>query len=103
MKILLRSYDSQFYVWKTAKYRDGHFYVYEEQIEMSNIVSVINDNRKGYVRCSMCRKTFKRNDPKFDIHRKNATGPVVCYDCPHMFADRQYVKGRTERALGHVL
>ena len=93
MKILLRMYDDAEYVWKTAKYRNGHFYVNGNLCGESNIVSVINDNRKKYIQCSSCGKIFRKNDPKFEIHKQNAENPSTCLDCPHLYINT----GRTTK------
>ena len=50
MKILLREYNSEDYVWVTAKHNGEYFVVDGEIIEEYRIVSVINDNRKNYIK-----------------------------------------------------
>lgn len=81
MKILLRQHESEQYVWKTAKY-DGHnFTVDGTQIPEQNIVSIINDNRKNYVRCSSCGKMFPKNGKKFQKHQELASTIDPCLRC----------------------
>ena len=86
MKILLRRYKDMNYVWETAKY-DGHdFYVNDDKITESNIVSIINDNRKNYVLCSSCGKMFPKNGQKFKKHKAEAKTINPCLNCPKLRA-----------------
>ena len=81
MKILLRSYNGAEYVWCTAKYNGERFTVNGEEIYEYNIVSVINDNRKNYLKCSSCGKIFPKNGNKFEVHKANAASVKTCLDC----------------------
>lgn len=87
MKILLRNYANQLYVWKTAKYNKGNFWVDGGKISKTEIVSIMNDNRKNYVQCSSCGQIFRRDDPKFEEHKKKAITPLTCMNCPHLECD----------------
>lgn len=84
MKILLREYCSERYVWKTAKYKNGKFYVDEEPEPQCNIVSIVNDNRKNYIQCSCCGQVFRRGDRRFQMHKENASKPETCFGCSHL-------------------
>ena len=84
MRILLRNYHEMSYIWKTAKYNMGNFWVDGEQVQQVNIVSIINDNRKNYIECSCCGQIFRRNDSKFAIHKANAIKPSTCFNCPNL-------------------
>lgn len=81
MKILLREYKNQQYVWVTAKY-DGYKFIVDgrKQYE-TNIVSVINDNRKNYVKCSSCGKMFPKKGKKFAKHKEEARTIKPCLGC----------------------
>lgn len=81
MKILLREHYDQDYVWKTAKYNGEYFEVNGRIIEEFMIVSVINDNRKNYVKCSSCGKVFPKNGNKFEKHKEAARGITPCLTC----------------------
>lgn len=94
MKILLREYNSVPYVWVTAKYNENHFIVNGNKINPCNIVSVINDNRKNYVKCSCCGQTFKRGSYKFQIHKENASSPQTCLNCPYLKTENERVISR---------
>lgn len=87
MKILLRNFGGNQYVWKTAKYHNDHFYVNGEQVNETSIVSIVNDNRKNYVQCSSCGEVFKKGSAKFHEHRANAIKPETCFNCCHMTID----------------
>ena len=87
MKILLREFGSERYVWKTAKYKNGKFFVCGNSIHQCNIVSVMNDNRKNYVQCSSCGKVFKKNDIKFELHKQNSANPNTCLSCPSLITE----------------
>lgn len=94
MKILLRSFCNDQYVWKTAKYNKGHFIVDGVNILYKNIVSIISDNRKKYVRCSSCGQIFKRGDAAFHTHTENAAKPETCFDCPNLIVDETRIHKR---------
>lgn len=94
MKILLREFGFERYVWKTAKYHNNKFYVSQIAQSERNIVSVVNDNRSKYVQCSSCGKVFRKNDIKFDLHRQNAASPSTCFDCPEHHVSERYVTKR---------
>ena len=87
MKILLRNYGREQYVWKTAKYHNDAFYVNRDKIKQDNIVSIINDNRKNHIECSCCGQTFKKGSRKFQEHKENAAKIETCFGCPHMIVD----------------
>ena len=81
MKILLRRHDDEQYVWKTAKYDGEHFRVNDETIMETNIVSIVNDNRKNYVLCSSCGKMFPKNGIKFKKHQNESATLNPCLNC----------------------
>lgn len=81
MKILLREYKNEQYVWVTAKY-DGYKFIVDGRTQYeTNIVSVINDNRKNYVKCSSCGKMFPKKGKKFAKHQEEARTIKPCIDC----------------------
>lgn len=94
MKILLREFYGSQYLWKTAKYNNGKFYVEGEDVKETNIVSIINDNRKNYIECSCCGQVFRRGDRRFQTHKENAIKPETCFDCPHVYIDDQIITKR---------
>ena len=81
MQILLREYGNEDYVWVTAKHNGDYFVVDGELIEEYRVVSVINDNRKNYIRCSSCGKVFPKSGKKFEKHKEAARGITPCLQC----------------------
>ena len=86
MKILLRRYGDLRYVWETAKYNGNRFVVNGETVDETNIVSIINDNRKNYVRCSSCGRMFPKNGNKFEKHKEESSSINPCLNCPKLRA-----------------
>lgn len=91
MKILLRSWGNEVYVWRTAKHNGNYFVVDNMTVEECNVISVINDNRKNYVKCSCCGKVFPKKGNKFKIHQELASGINPCLNCGNL---------RTEEIIG---
>lgn len=81
MKILLRHYEDEVYVWKQAKYYRNSFYVEGDPIDQTEIVTVLNDNRKNYVICSSCGTIFPINGKKFKKHQQESEGVKACMKC----------------------
>lgn len=81
MKVLLRNYDGKEYVWMTAKYDGKKFVVNGIPMDERMVVSIINDNRKNYVKCSSCGKIFPKNGNQFAIHQELAETDAPCLQC----------------------
>ena len=86
MKILLRDFDDRQYIWCAAKYNGRKFVVDGSRVHESNIVSVLNDNRKNYLRCSSCGEIFPKNGKKFAKHQAEAKTINPCLKCRKMRA-----------------
>jgi hypothetical protein len=91
MKILLRNYGEERYVWKTAKYGEGGFTVDGNAQPIQNVVSILNDNRKNYFKCSCCGKVFRKGSDKFEEHKRNAIKPKTCLDCNRLCVGNEYI------------
>ena len=85
MKILLRRYYDLEYVWVTAKYNGKYFVVGEDEHPEVNVISVMNDNRKNYIRCSNCGQIFPKRGNKFDMHKKLSSGIDACMKCRSLY------------------
>lgn len=94
MKILLREYGVEQYVWKTAKYNNGNFLVDGCTQRKSNIVSIMNDNRKNYIQCSCCGQVFRKGDKRFQQHKENAIKPETCFGCGYLSTHEMYEEKR---------
>jgi hypothetical protein len=81
MKILLRRWENSEYVWHTAKYDSAGFKVNGKTVEHQNIVSVMNDNRSNYVRCSVCDAIIKNVDSTIEKHRHRTESVNACLTC----------------------
>lgn len=84
MQILIRNWGDEQCVWKTAKYNGNKFVVDGIDIEYTNVISVVNDNRKGYVVCSACGKFLKNTAKAIDEHKHKFEHHDACLTCRHM-------------------
>ena len=89
MKILLRETDDGHYEWKTAKYNNEAFYVDGKKVNQTNIVSIVNDNRKNYIQCSHCGQVFRKGDRRFQAHKENAIKPETCFGCRNLCTENK--------------
>lgn len=84
MKLLLRSYNNEPYVWKDAKYETRGWVVNDAPVVETNIVSILNDNRNQYFKCSRCGEIFRKGSPKWEQHQQRTTDTSKCFDCPYL-------------------
>lgn len=89
MEVLIRRYDGKPYVWKQAKYIDGNIVVDGIRVYENQIVSIQNDIRKSYVKCSGCGKVFKKGSPKIEKHKSPITDNHLCFGCQHLRQERK--------------
>jgi hypothetical protein len=89
MQILLRHWGNERYVWKTAKYNGKQFVVEGADVEYTNVISVVNDNRKEHVVCSACGKFLKNTPKAIEEHKHLFEQPNVCLTCRHMRVKEQ--------------
>lgn len=82
MKVLLRRWKDETYVWKTAKYAAEGFIVNGQVVAEVNIVSVMNDNRKNYVKCSACGAVIRNNEKAIEKHHRRTETVDSCLTCP---------------------
>lgn len=94
MKILLREFGCESYVWKTAKYNYDNFLVDGNVQPKKNIIAIVNDNRKNYIKCSCCGQVFRRGDKRFQEHKENAIKPETCFECTHLCANNASIAKR---------
>lgn len=84
MKILLCEHNGKEYVWVTAKYNGKKFVVDGNEVDYWRIVSVMNDNRKNYIKCSSCGKIFPRKGKQFARHKDMSATNAPCLKCPQL-------------------
>lgn len=101
MKVLARHWNSGDYVWLDAEYNEGikNFTHEGIKVEEANIVSVFEDNRDEFVRCSICGKTFKKGDPEIELHTKPVTDTSKCFGCSYL---RSRVKEYGDPTYEHI-
>lgn len=84
MKVLLRNFNGDGYVWKDATFENNYFVVDGDHIYESNVVSVMDDNRGNYVRCSACGKVFEKDSPEIEEHKNRYKDVNTCFNCRNM-------------------
>jgi hypothetical protein len=113
MKILIREYQGEQFVWEQAKYNGKRFVVRNnEEINEDNVVSILNDNRKNYVKCSSCGELVPKNGNAFAKHKAESCGINPCIGCRKFKVDymgspkSQYIKNAdgtyTQKSKGNV-
>lgn len=89
MKVLIRNYQGNGYVWKDATWREFTYYVDDEvfgetALNSVEILAVKDDNRNGYVVCRHCN-TLVRNDPaEIEKHYAEMEAKKDCTKCKYM-------------------
>lgn len=89
MQILLRNWGRERYVWKTAKYNGNNFVIDDVDVRYTNVISVVNDNRKGCVVCSACGKFLKNTVKAIEEHKHKFEQPDACLTCRYMRVKEQ--------------
>ena len=87
MKVLLRKYDNKYYVWKDATWKDGGYYVGDEQITQTNILSIKEDNREKYVLCCNCGAIIKDDPVSIEKHFADEEAKKNCFECRSLRVD----------------
>lgn len=99
MDVLLRRFGGEPYVWKKAKFVDGNFMVDGKAFCENEIVSIRNDDRKNYVRCSVCGAYFRKNSKKIEEHKAGCSDVSKCFGCRHMRSEHRVLKSQKYKLL----
>lgn len=98
MKVLLRRYKDDYYVWKEAKYDGNRYIVDGESFSPVKILAVKDHDCGNSVICNYCHEVIK-NDPKsIEAHYAEHEAKANCLACKYMRpsrpinVDRQYEK-----------
>lgn len=83
MKILLRKWEGEFYVWKTAEYRNDEYYVDDKIIHQTRILSVKEHDANEYVICNSCGKKVKNDPESIERHYVEQEEQKNCLTCQH--------------------
>jgi hypothetical protein len=81
MKILLREYENERYVWKDAEYTSYGFVCNDEIVCETNIITVKDDNRKDYVICAHCGSIIKNTAEAIEAHFAEQEAKRDCFKC----------------------
>lgn len=99
MDVLLRRFGGEPYVWKKAKFVDGNFMVDGKAFCENEIVSIRNDDRKNYVRCSVCGAYFRKNSKKIEEHKAGCSDASKCFGCRYMRQESRVLKSQKYKLL----
>lgn len=102
MKILLRKFDEQYYVWKPAKWEDGQYYILnadewfgDMQIDAIHILAVSEDDRANYVRCANCGALIENTPESIERHFAEKEAEKDCFKCNRLRTYGQKFHART--------
>ena len=86
MKVLLRNYDGEQYVWKKAEMKSATKFALEDggEARQVDIVSISRDNRKKFVKCSACGDIIRNTPEAIKEHRDRASTSATCFGCPYL-------------------
>lgn len=86
MKVLLRSYNGEQYVWKKAEVKNTNHFTLEDgsTVAQTDIVSISRDNRKKFVRCSACGAIIRNTPEEIKEHSLRSTTSATCFGCQYM-------------------
>lgn len=93
MKILLKAYNGQYYVWKDAKYEGGEYVLTDngDSFYETDILDVKEDERIGFVQCGHCGELIKDDPESIEAHFVEIEAKKDCLTCPSMviYTDKQ--------------
>ena len=86
MRILLRNYNGEQYVWKKAEMKGATKFALEDggEVRQADIVSISRDNRKKFVKCSACGEIIRNTPEAIKEHRDRASTSATCFGCKYM-------------------
>lgn len=86
MKVLLRNYMGEQYVWKKAEMKNDVQFTLEDggTVNQANIVSISRDNRKKFVKCPACGRIVRNTPEAINEHKLRASTSATCFGCPYM-------------------
>lgn len=86
MRVLLRNYNGEQYVWKKAEVKDATKLILEDgkDVFQVGIVSISRDNRKKFVKCSACGEIIRNTPEAINEHKLKGTTSATCFGCKYM-------------------
>lgn len=85
MKLLLRQFNDECYVWKNGSMKDEtHFIVDGKSVLQTDVISISRDNRSKFVKCSACGGILKNTEEAIKEHRLKSTTSATCMGCQYL-------------------
>lgn len=85
MKLLLRKFGDECYVWKNAEMKNETIFIVDgKEVKQANVVSIYRDNRNKFVKCPACGTILKNTDEEIKEHRLKGTTSATCFGCPNL-------------------
>ena len=85
MKLLLRKFGDECYVWRNAEMKnETNFIVDGKEVKQANVVSIYSAHRNKFVKCSACGTILKNTDEEIKEHRLKGTTSATCFGCPNL-------------------
>lgn len=85
MRALLRSCNGEQYVWKKVEMKNADTFSVEggQEVCQTGIISISRDNRKKFVRCSICGEIIRNTPEAINAHKDRASTSATCFGCPY--------------------
>lgn len=92
MRILLRTYGGEEYVWKEATYKKENFFIVnndgeDSAIEECNIAATDGHNMAGYVVCAYCGEMVLNTEEEIEKHYAAIESKRDCTTCDKLYVD----------------
>ena len=86
MKAFLRYCEGKQYIWKDVDYNNGSFTLTNtgEIIGKTQIISIKDDNRNKFIRCSVCGKEFLKDSEEWLQHITKVNDTSKCFNCRYL-------------------
>lgn len=105
MQILLRRYDGEDYVWKTATYEGETYYIKDKNGKQSirdiQIAAIKENEYADYVVCAACGKMIRNTPEEIEKHYADMEAKRDCSKCEHIrFANMENITRVIEEGEG---
>lgn len=84
MRVLLRLYDNEEFVWKEAEYKKEGFYVDGKRVKEINVVATDDCDLSGYIYCNSCGERIKDEPGAFEQHCAEVEAKKDCGTCGYL-------------------
>lgn len=93
MKILLRHYGEEEYVWKKATWNTSGYVLENDSVSWpeSSIVAIQEDERSKYVRCQNCGEIIANTPDAIEAHYKSREANKNCLTCSEVKESRSEI------------